>query len=263
MLQTCHDMQYLQPSYGGGFAMSMKGSVRYDDHARSYFVDLRWQGQRLRIYKYLGVVPCKTSEIADRLLADIRAEIDKGIFNPARYKAGKPMHIAAYAERWLDSIRDLVSNATLHDYRNSIENHIIPVIGNEFLPDINYEKLRILQSSIDRSPKGKYNVMGCLHKMMKNAHISGHITQIPPFPGFKGKVTLIPPRINWLEDAEQWKVLNCIPISHRPILLFQKVTGCRPAEARGFRWQDIKNESIVFEVTFGRDQELKEVKGKK
>lgn len=258
MLNFAPDMVTYAP-----LGVCMKGSIRYDNHARSYFVDLRWQGQRFRIYKYLGIIPCKTPEMADRLLNDIRVEVDKGIFNPDRYKAGRPLHVAGYADKWLDSIKELVSSATLHDYENSLNNHIIPAIGNEFLPDLNYEKLRSLQTAINRTPKGKYNVMGCLHKMLKDAYLSGHIKQIPPFPGFKGKEAVIPPRINWLEDEDQWKILNCIPVKHRPILLFQKVTGCRPAEARAFRWQDIKHDSIIFEVAFGRKQELKEVKGKR
>lgn len=38
--------------------------------------------------------------------------------------------------------------------------------------------------------------------------------------------------------------------------------GCRPSEARAFRKRDIKSNHIVFAVTFGRHEEIKEVKGK-
>ena len=39
------------------------------------------------------------------------------------------------------------------------------------------------------------------------------------------------------------------------------LTGCRPSEARAFRKVDIFESHIVFAVTFGRSQDLKNVKG--
>ncbi len=243
--------------------MSNAGVVRYNPKCERYFVDLFWQGNRYRFYKYLGTIPCESESIANRLLSDIRSEIDKGIFNPVRYKKGKPLHLAAYAEKWLEDIKATIATATYHDYKNSINNHIIPAIGSEFLPDLNYQKIRNFQTSIKRSSKGKFNVMGCLRKMLKDAQLSGYISQVPQFPGFKGKEAIVQPRINWIEQEDQWKILEHIPLEDKPIFLFLMVTGCRPSEARAFRWQDIKKDSIVIEVTFGRENELKEVKGKK
>ena len=241
--------------------MSTKGSIRYNRRCDRFFVDIYWQGKRHHIYKYLGRMPCQTKDMANVLLRDIRSEIDKGIFNPERYKKRKPLHLAEYAEHWLKNI--VVSRGTLHDYKNSLHNHILPKLGKEFLPDINYDKLRKLQSSINRAPKGKYNAMGCLHKLMQDAHDSGHISQMPKFPGFKGSEAIVPPPIDWITDADQWKIIDHIPADDRFIFIFMKLTGCRPSEARAFRWIDIKSDHIIFEKTFGRGNELKEVKQKK
>jgi integrase len=241
--------------------MSTKGKVRYNARIDRYFVDLYWQGKRHHIYKYMGRMPCQTEEMAAILLRDIRSEIDKGVFNPKRYKKRRPLHLAEYSERWLKNI--VVSKGTLHDYNNSLKNHILPVLGKEFLPDINYEKLRKLQSSINRTSKGKYNTMGCLHKLMGDAFDSGHISQMPKFPGFKGKESVIPPRIDWITDADQWKIIDHILQQDRYIFIFLKLTGCRPSEARALRWIDIKTDPIIFEKTFGRGNQLKEVKQKK
>jgi integrase len=245
----------------GVFIMSTKGKIRYNPKCDRYFVDLYWQGKRHHIYKYLGRMPCQTEDMAAVLLRDIRSEIDKGIFNPERYKKRKPLHLAEYAKQWLKNI--VVSNGTLHDYNNSLKNHILPVLGKEFLPDINYEKLRKLQTGINRAPKGKYNTMGCLHKLLQDACDSGHISQMPKFPGFKGSEAIVPPPIDWITDADQWHIINHIPANDRYIFIFMKLTGCRPSEARAFRWTDIKSDHIVFEKTFGRKNELKEVKQKK
>jgi len=241
--------------------MSKKGKVRYNQKIDRYFVDIYWQGNRYHLYKYLGRMPCPTTEMADMLLRDIRAEIDKGVFNPHRYKKQRPLHLAEYAGQWLQNI--VVSRGTHHDYKNSINNHIIPGLGKEFLPDINYEKLRKFQTGINRALKGKYNVMGCLHKLMQDALDSGYTNRMPKFPGFKGSESIVPPRIDWITDADQWKIINHIPAGDRYIFIFMKLTGCRPSEARALRWIDVKADHIVFEKTFGRGNELKEVKQKK
>jgi integrase len=245
----------------GVFEMSTKGKIRYNAKIDRYFIDLYWQGKRHHFYKYLGRMPCQTEQMASVLLRDIRSEIDKGVFNPQRYKRQRPMHLAEYAEQWLNNI--VVSAGTMHDYKNSLENHILPVLGSEFLPDINYDKLRKLQTSIRRSNKGKYNTMGCLHKLLKDAKSSGHISQMPEFPGFKGKESVVPPPIEWIEEADQWRVINHIPIEDRSIFIFMKITGCRTGEARAFRWIDIKKDHIVFEKAIGYNEVLKEVKGRK
>jgi integrase len=245
----------------GVIGLSKLGKVRFNRKCERYFVDLTWHGKRYHLYKYLGCVPCRDEAMAVQLLHDVRSEVNKGIFNPERYKRRRPLHLAQYAETWLRWIQ--VSEATYHDYENSLRNHILPHLGNEFLPDINYDKLRKLQTSIKRSPKGKYNVMGCLRKLLRDAYRSGHIPIMPEFPGFKGSEAVVPPPISWIEDADQWKILEEIPLEDRYVFIFMKLTGCRPSEARAFRWQDIRKDHIVFHITFGRGETLKEVKGKK
>ena len=246
---------------GEVFVMSEHGQIRHNKGCNRFYLDLYWQGKRYRFYKYLGFIPCQTRDLAELFLSDVRSEINKGIFNPERYKNRKPLHLYVYAETWLKNL--VISEATRHDYKNSLKNHILPVIGSEFLPDINYDKLRMLQNSIKRSNKGKYNVIGCLHKLLIDAYRSGHIARVPDFPGFKGSEAIVPPPIYWLEDENQWQVLNNIPIQDRFIFIFMKFTGCRPSEARAFRKVDIRKDHIIFEKTFGRGEILKEVKSKK
>lgn len=86
---------------------------------------------------------------------------------------------------------------------------------------------------------------------------------MPKFPGFKSSESIVPPGIEWICDADQWRIINHIHIDDRSIFIFMKLTGCRPSEARALRWRDIRSDHIVFEKTFGRGMELKEVKQKK
>jgi hypothetical protein len=48
-----------------------------------------------------------------------------------------------------------VSTATFYDYTNSLNRHILPVLGDHFLPDLNFDDLQAFLYTIDRKPKGK------------------------------------------------------------------------------------------------------------
>ena len=240
--------------------MARDGHVAQDKRGR-WFVDLRWQGKRYSLYRYLGHIPIADQGMAEFVLNSIRDEINKGVFNPERHKAGRPLHLAAYSETWLGLLN--VSEATIKDYRNSLKNHILPALGAEFLADINFDKLRAFQKDIARSPKGKYNVMGCLHALLRDAQRSGYIPAMPEFPGFKGRDSVIPPPIRWLSDEMQWRIIEAIPEPDRGIFIFMKLTGCRPGEARALRKADVRGDHLVFANAFGAREELKEVKAKR
>jgi integrase len=249
--------------------MTLWGKVFYDKAlskkvgAPRWGVRGKWQGKRHSIYKYMGEFPCESEAAASQLQHIITDEVTREIFNPARHLKKKPLHLAQWSKTWLTQIRPDIESATLKDYRNSINNHILPVLGKKFLPDIGYEDLKKLMNKIDRAPKGKKNVMGCLHKLMVDAKLSGHINQLPPWPKFTGKNTVIPPAIKYISAKDQWLILEKIPLKHRPMFMFMMATGCRPSEARAFRWVDISESHIVFEKTFNDKEQLRPVKGKK
>lgn len=79
-------------------------------------------------------------------------------------------------------------------------------------------------------------------------------------PELKGKNKVITPPIRYISYADQMRIVEKIPMKHRPIFLFMMATGCRPAEARALRISDIQDGKIWFEVAFGRGEELKTVK---
>ena len=246
----------------GVFSMSLSGKLRYDNQRDCWMVDINWQGKRYRLYKYLGHVSCKTEDIGSRLLADIRSDIDKGIFNPKRYKNKSPLHLKQYVPMWLESEKLSWSNATYHDYKNSLYNHILPIIGDKFLPDITYDDIKYLQNNIKRKPKGRKNVLDCLKRLLKTARRAGHISQLPEWIEYKGKNKVVQPPIRYISSTDQLRVVGHIPNEHKPIFLFMMLTGCRPSEARALKKHNIyeDEEYISFEFAFGRGEELKSVK---
>jgi integrase len=258
MLQNSAQIYYSIPNQtkGGLFAMS-RGHVRQDKRSKMWYVDLYHQGQRYRIFKYLGVMPCPNEESAKELKLILNDEINKDPhgWTPARHKQSSPLHFKEYSKAWLETLE--VSNATMHDYLNSLNNHILPKLGKEYLPDITEDRLKIFQKKIKREPKGKKNVMDVLRMILKSARKSGFISKVPDFPPLKVEK----PRIRYIKQKDQWRILAAIPPEHRYIFTFIVLTGCRPSEARAFRKVDIKDDHIIFAKTFGRGEELKKVKG--
>ena len=246
--------------------MTNIGKSRWDGRAKRFYVDLHLNGKRDRLYHLPtrhGLVPCKTREVAEILLGDIQTDIHRGTFRPENFKKTKAIFLKDYFESWIGEHR--ASAGTIHDYRNSFKNHIIPVLGDRYLPQIGYKDLKALQNGIKRAPKGKYNTMGALHAMMKEACREGYFTHMPEWPVLSGDDEVIPPPVDWLTQEDQWRVIDKIPPDDRYIFLFHMGTGCRSSEARAFRKQDIywdKN-YIEFAVTFGLGEELKPVKGKR
>ena len=234
-----------------------RGHVRYDKKVKAHYVDLYYLGKRHRIYKYLGVMPCPNKAAGEQLKLILNDEINKDPhgWTPARHKSSSPLHFKEYSNTWIQTLE--VSDATMHDYKNSLKNHILPALGGEYLPDITTDKLKIFQKSIKRKPKGKKNVMDCLKMILRAAERSGYIPKVPDFPKLKAQKA----KIRYIEPKIIWQILNHIPLKHRPVFTFIALTGCRPSEARAFRWVDKQQSHIIFVKTFGRGEILKEVKG--
>ncbi len=244
--------------------MAYTAKVHKNDEG--YYIQFRWQNKRPFITQYKGQISFRNNkELADRSASVINSEIERGVFRPERWKKRSKnlFSVEGYAENWLENVRPSLSAATHFDYSNSFKNHINSVIGYEYIEDVNHDKLLYLLNHINRAPKGKKNVMDAMKRLLKYAYLNGHITMIPPFPELKGSNQVVKKEIRWVTTSDQFKILENIRQEHRPIFTFIALTGCRPSEARAFRKMDIKTTHINFAVTFGRNEELKEVKGKK
>lgn len=247
--------------------MELWGHITYNKAYKHFYVRGWWNGKR----RYFSQIPtqsgslitCRDKDLAQLLQQDISREMQNGTFNPARYKKSRPLHLETYSQTWLKLKKPELSEATWSDYESSLRLHILPEIGKKYIPDINMDDLKGLLNDIKRVPKGKKNVMGCLHALLNDAHDSGHILQVPKFPKFKGKNEIVAPEINYINPEQQDEILNHIPMADRYIFQFMVITGCRPSEARAFRKKDIRQDTIIFAKTFGKRGELKEVKGKK
>lgn len=219
----------------------MGGSVIFQQDR--YFVQVYWQGEKVRIWKYNGE-PLWHRKTAEKLLNKIRSEFDDKTFNPKSYFPDSPMSLKEYAQRWVEIIN--VRESTRRDYRNSIRNHIIPYFRDRDIRTIRYIDLEEFYRWIDRKDKGKFNVMGCLKTIFKWAYKNEDIEKMPPFPRVTQGEN---PPIDYLTLEEQEMVLAFIPENHKPIFQIGMEYGLRTQEVRALMWDCIcknsKGEDVI------------------
>lgn len=203
----------------------MKGSIQFHRSANYYYVAWPDKGKVHCISRYKGLM-CRDGAItglsgkqmAERLLALMQADYENGTLNIDRWKGKIQSDVVPYLKQWLQEISKTVTPATAKDYRNSIKNHLAPWFDRNRvqLHEIQYDVLCRLLSDIKRTGKGKRNVLYCLRGCLDYAFKSNRIAVMPAFPEAK-KYNVIEPKIKWLPEARQIKVIEAIPVEHQPI----------------------------------------------
>jgi len=230
MLSNPSQLYYNNTHNGGG--VCLKGKV-YKHKQGYYFV--KWYDRQTKksyyLYNYNGE-KMYHPKIADKLLGQMQNDEENGIFCIDKYLTDKWVDVSKYLWEWLGAIEKTISPATYKDYHNSIKNHLGPFFKqhNCRLHEIRYDILVKLLNFIQRSGKGKMNVMMCLHSCLVYAWRSKRIPEMPPFPE-KKHYRITEPEIKWLSSDRQMAIVNAIPVEHRPIFLWLKYHLRRPGEA--------------------------------
>ncbi len=229
----------------------MKGKIGYAEHVNRYYV--AWyhaeDKKTHKIYYYKGQ-PLYDRRMAAKLLSCMQADVEKGVFRIEQYTRA-PAGVASYLLEWIETVKPTLSPATYKDYKNSIENHLVPFFEENRiqLPEIQYDTLLKLLISIKRDGKGKLNVMYCLHACLDFAWRSARIPLVPPFPKRKAyNITETP--ISWLAEDRQIALIEAIPIEHQPIFWFMKFHLRRPAEAMSLHKADFDGKVFVVRRSF-------------
>ncbi len=231
-------LRTMKPSFiNGGFCMT--GSIQKHSKYNYYYVAWFDKGKVVTISRYKGYL-CRDGEIAgmtgkamaDRLLSLMRADVENGTFRIAKWKGETASDIVPYLWKWLEEDTETLTPATQKDYKNSIKNHLIPWFEkNPYqLHELQYDVLCRLLNDINRTGKGKKNVIYCLRRCLVHAFKSNRISVMPLFPEEK-KYNIVDPIIKWLPEERQIKVIKAIPEEHQPIFWWLKYLLSRPSEA--------------------------------
>lgn len=227
----------------------MKGSVH--SFKGSWFVG--WYdailGKTVKIYHYKGE-KIYSKKTAQKLLSVMQSDSENGTFYLEKYTNYRFSEVVPFIEDWIKH-PDGLSPATYKGYKSYIKNHLKPFFTRHnhlCLPDIQIDILRKIRRELEEkglSPKMQWNIMFCLHTILRSAWESRKISSMPPFPR-KKEYGLRKKTINWLPSDRQASIINAIPEEHQPIFWFLKYHLRRPAEACALHKADFRDG--VFEI---------------
>ena len=240
----------------------MAGKVGRDKRRKKcYYVSWYYSPHRktYKIYQYKGI-PLRDRATAQLLLDAMRADAGNGILRIEKY-IESASDVVPYLRNWLEAVKGTLSPATYRDYRNSVENHLVPFFEKRsvMLHEIQYDTLVELLGEIKREGKGKKNTMYCLHRCLKYAKKSNRISIMPEFPE-ESMYQIVQPVIQWLPSDRQEAVISAIPEEHQPIFRWLKYHLRRPGEAMALYKEDFENEVFVVHRGFSDKKYLERTK---
>jgi integrase len=181
---------------------------------------------------------------ADQWHAKVTTEIGQGI-----HSAG-PTTIAQAGENWLQS-REAAGRerTTLTGYRQQLELHIAPFIGNVKLADLTLPRVRHFEDMLreTRSPAMVRKILVSLSAILADAQDRGFVAQNVmhrrrarnDHHDERGK-RLIEVGVDIPTVAEiRALIAHLAGGRERPLLLTAIFTGLRASELRGLRWEDV------------------------
>jgi len=250
---TCSDPEnnILPTGYKFVGGECMSGSIHRRKDSGAWFVI--WYDRKtkktVKIYRYKGEKIWK-KRTALKLLGQMQGAVENGTFVLERYTKQGWTNIIPLLENWLINTKKNITPATYKGYKSYIKNHIKPYFKKKpelMLHDIQLDILTDFMNGLQLQPKGKLNVMYCLHAFLDYAKRSRRIVAMPSFPK-KQAYQLEKPKIKWLPEARQLNILKKIPKEHKPIFYFLKYHLRRPAEAMALKREDYDREKHVFTI---------------
>ena len=192
----------------------------------------------------------KRKRDADAYANRVGAEVRAGTHTPD----STSLTIAAAGQLWLESSENLgLERTTLDFYRQHLNFHIVPLIGNTRLSQMTVPMVRAFEDKlrIDRSPAMVRKVIGSLGAILGDAQERGLVAQ-NVVRGLRTRRSRGKERRADKRQKGKLKVGVDIPTPNeirawlphldgqwRPLFLTAIFTGLRSSELRGLRWSDV------------------------
>ena len=227
------------------------------------FVSLSWQGKLVRVYSDKQGNPIQDFRQAQRVLAQIAAELETGEFDPTRWvkQEAERFIVKNLVKEYLTEKRETLSPLGFNAKRSWLENYILPALGDKDVREVKGYHLadlyRELLSDGKRKREGKlapstvHKIFVELRAFLNWCRKRELIDRLPAFPEVK---TTEPP-IKFLTPEQQAAVLEAIPPEHKPIFAFLFATGCRVGEARALMWDCVylSEDFLIIRRAFSGD----------
>lgn len=167
--------------------------------------------------------------------AQLEAELKKDLLFGPRPKGET---LGEYLDRWLNRIRDAVTERTWETYSWHVR-RLKEVLGRLPLAGLNAGKLQDALAGLKGSPLTKKKLAGTLKTALRRAVGWG---ELPSDPTQGLVMPRVPRSKRTVLTRDEWlRLLKAIEKSrkHRALLRLLAVTGMRLGEALGLRWEDI------------------------
>lgn len=205
------------------------------------YVCIYWRGKQYKFRRYVDGQLLDFAR-AERQLTEMRAEIDKGKFNPANWTKEriKARKFENKIYEWLESKeREMkageLAPKTYAGYQGYVRNHF-DFFKRLDVQEINFEDLTKFKESLLCGLKTKRNLINALHTFFIWMWKRGAIEKLPPFPTVEGDDSKVMQAIDYDTQIE---ALEKLPAEHRDIFEFEFETGLRPAEVCALKVRDI------------------------
>ena len=217
--------------------------------------DGRWEGRYIKEYdidnkaKYASVYAHSYQEVKNKLI------IAKN--NSVYPKQSSNSNILNfYAVEWLKTVEPQIKRSTFVKYTNTINNHIIPLLGNKKIKDIttdvvkNYVSQKLSNGNITTekglSPKTVKDIISVIKLIMNYAAEQGE-TNLCKFSQITVRSATIPERIITKNSQEQLTKYLLTETDYTKLgILLCLYPGIRIGELCAIRYEDISvNEQII------------------
>lgn len=225
--------------------------------ARSYFVQYR-NGRRSRRLT-LGRHGVLTTEQARHLAQDALAAVRKGEDPAAQRKAERAAaSFAEFAERYFAQHAEVKKKPTsIRNDRFLLRRHVLPALGKLALRDITRADIVALHHSLRTTPYVANRALALLSRMFSLAHLWGVLPDggnlcrgVEKYREHKRQRFLSSEELTRLgtvlreveHEAVEWPTVV-------PALRLALLTGARIGEIRTLKWDDVKYERGVLELS--------------
>ena len=232
-----------------------KGWRRASD--ASYEVTFTYQGVRCRERIAIKPAPANDKKIAN-FLGAVRASIDAGTFDYAVTFPGSPRaarfalakddtKVEGFMLDWLDREKPHMSASNFRDYTRTINNHIIPALGNLRVAELEPRHVRDWLGRLSVSHKRKSNLLSPLRSALKDAVDIAQTLQRDPLAGLRLVRRDRAPKKDTIDPftkSEQAAILKAADPAGQPMLRFAFWTGLRTSELCALEWADVSDKEV-------------------
>ena len=144
-----------------------------------------------------------------------------------------------YAKQWYELHTGDYSEKRKQDYRNAINNHICPVIGEKQLRDISYSDAQLVMAKISGSSKSlQQKVVTTLCRIF-DAAVKDKLLDMSPCADLKPSGQDAPEKEALTKDQQRTLLESVRGLPIYPFVMLCLYTGLRREEALGLQWQHV------------------------